>query len=97
MRIGIVLTALSFVAAAAASTGLHAQGSRQLWEAYGQGFSRGGGYGTAIAVVGDVNAVAEHVPGSRVGFIDGCYHDESPRSPLTRRAALAFFAEHRDD
>ena len=43
-------------------------------------------------VVGDANAVAEHIPGARVGSIEGCYHDESPRSPLARQEALAFFA-----
>jgi pimeloyl-ACP methyl ester carboxylesterase len=44
-------------------------------------------------VVGDAREIAQHVEGSRVGSIEGCYHDETPRSPLTRREALAFFAE----
>lgn len=44
-------------------------------------------------VVGDAREIAQYVEGSRVGSIEGCYHDESPRSPLTRSEALAFFAE----
>ena len=43
-------------------------------------------------VVGDVNTIASLVEGSRVEIIEGCYHDESPRSPITRRHAIEFFA-----
>ena len=43
-------------------------------------------------VVGDVHTIASLVPGSRVELIEGCYHDESPRSPITRRHAIEFFA-----
>lgn len=44
-------------------------------------------------VVGDAQEIAQYIEGARVGSIDGCFHDETPRSPLTRRDALAFFAE----
>jgi pimeloyl-ACP methyl ester carboxylesterase len=43
-------------------------------------------------VVGDASAIADHVSGSRVGSIEGCYHDQTPRSALTRKEALDFFA-----
>ena len=43
-------------------------------------------------VVGDCRTIAEHVSGAQVDFIPDCDHDETPRSPLTREKALAFFA-----